>query len=109
MDTLQTLGLRLSTLTVFRALLCDPVLVSLRAYLDAPSPGAYAAFVSALYAANGGHLGGHLRALCENDENVYVRAVGRGEDVPAFLREVDLENGQVTFCTIEGLLADDDN
>ena len=29
--------------------------------------------------------------------------------VPAFLREVDLENGQVTFCTIEGLLADDDN
>ncbi|MDD6878098.1 MAG: ATP-binding protein [Clostridiaceae bacterium] len=87
MDTLQTLGLRLSTLTVFRALLCDPVLVSLRAYLDAPSPGAYAAFVSALYAANGGHLGGHLRALCENDENVYVRAVGRGEDVPCFLRD----------------------
>ncbi|MDO5548560.1 MAG: ribosome maturation factor RimM [Eubacteriales bacterium] len=28
--------------------------------------------------------------------------------VPAFLRGVDLEKGQVTFCTIEGLLADDD-
>lgn len=27
--------------------------------------------------------------------------------VPAFLREVDLEKGRVTFCTIEGLLADD--
>ncbi|MBQ9320852.1 MAG: 16S rRNA processing protein RimM, partial [Eubacterium sp.] len=27
--------------------------------------------------------------------------------VPAFLREVDLEKGLVTFCTIEGLLADD--
>jgi 16S rRNA processing protein RimM len=27
--------------------------------------------------------------------------------VPAFLREVDLEKGQITFCTIEGLLADE--
>lgn len=46
---------------------------------------------------------GDLYVIQDGDKTHYIPGV------PAFLREVDLENGQVTFCTIEGLLADDDN
>ena len=46
---------------------------------------------------------GDLYVIQDGDKTHYIPGVS------AFLREVDLENGQVTFCTIEGLLADDDN
>ena len=60
---------RLLTLTVFRALLNDPVIASLCSYLEAPSPSGYAAFVSALYYANGGDISEHIRQICEDSEN----------------------------------------
>ena len=63
----------LDTLCIFRSLLRDPVISALREFFAAPSAPAYAAFVSALYE-YGGDMGEHVRALCENDENVYVKA-----------------------------------
>ena len=78
---------RLLTLTVFRALLNDPVIASLCSYLEAPSPSGYAAFVSALYYANGGDISEHIRQICEDSENVYVKTIGRGQTPPPHLCE----------------------
>ena len=63
---------KLETLCVFRALLNDPVISALRAYLANPTSAAYAGFVAALYSANGGNLTEYIREICENSENVYV-------------------------------------
>ena len=83
---LKSLAAGLNTLAVFRPLLADPVLAALKAYLDEPDPGRYAAFVAALYQANGGDLAAHVQALCENSDNVYVRLAGEGKTPPAHLR-----------------------
>ena len=91
MGSLQELSIRLSTLAVFRELQEDAVINSLRKYLAEPSPALYASFVSALYRANGGILGAYVREICENSENVYVQAVGKKEEIPAYLREAVLE------------------
>ena len=76
---------KLGTLCIFRELLKDTVLSSLCAYLDNPTSSAYAEFVSALYNANGGNLGEYVKELCWNSENVYVKLVGLGKDVPNYL------------------------
>lgn len=86
MSNLNDLRIRLSTLTVFRELLDDAVIARLAAYLDSPAPSGYAAFVAALYGANGGNLSEHVRDICENNENVYVRCIGRKEEVSDFLQ-----------------------
>ena len=78
--------MRLSTLAIFRKLLDDTVLKSLMSYLEEPTASGYAGFVSELYNANGGNLGEHIRDICENNENVYVRTVGRGEKVSDFMQ-----------------------
>lgn len=83
---MNDLHIRLSTLTVFRELLDDAVISRLASYLEAPSPSAYAAFVAALYGANGGNLSEYIQDICENNENVYVRCVGRKERVSDFLQ-----------------------
>lgn len=44
---------------------------------------------------------GDLYVIREGEKTHYIPGV------PAFLRSVDLDNGLVTFCTIEGLLADE--
>lgn len=77
---------KLDTLCVFRALLQDPVIASLRAFLDAPGGDAYAGFVSALYAANGGNIGAHVRSVCADSCNIYVQTVGKGQTPPAYQR-----------------------
>lgn len=77
---------RLDTLCVFRDLLQDPVIASLRAFLDAPDGNAYAGFVSALYAANGGNIGAYVRSVCADSCNVYVQTVGKRQIPPAHLR-----------------------
>lgn len=76
---------KLETLCIFRALLGDGVISALRSYLAAPSPSAYAEFVSALYRANGGNLGEYIKELCANSENVYVKTVGLGKSVPKYM------------------------
>ena len=76
---------KLNTLCIFRELLNDSVISSLCAYMENPTSSAYAEFVAALYNANGGNLGEYVKELCWNSENVYVKMVGLGKDVPNYL------------------------
>ena len=76
---------KLNTLSIFRKLLKDSVISSLCAYMENPTSSAYAEFVADLYNANGGNLGEYVKELCWNSENVYVKMVGLGKDVPNYL------------------------
>ena len=76
---------KLNTLCIFRELLKDPVISSLRVYLEAPTSSAYAGFVAALYNLGCGNLGEYIKELCWNSENIYARMVGSGKDVPGYL------------------------
>lgn len=82
---MKVLKEKLNTLCVFRELLKDSVISSLCAYMENPTNSAYAEFVAALYNANGGNLGEYVKELCWNSENVYVKMVGSGKDVPNYL------------------------
>lgn len=84
---MKNLKIKLESLCVFRALLRDGVMKALLGYLEEPSNASYAAFVSALYEVNGGDLAAHIRILCENDENVYVRTVGAKKEITPHLEE----------------------
>lgn len=87
MGDLKQLKARLDTMCVFRGLTEDGVLSRLCRYLENPTVTAYADFVSALYQANGGDLGAHVRSLCEDSDNIYVRTVGQGKPVPPHLAD----------------------
>lgn len=76
---------KLDTLCIFRELLSDAVISALRVYLENPTSSAYAGFVAALYNLGGGNLGEYVKELCWNSENVYVKTVGCGKDVPNYL------------------------
>ena len=85
---------KLKTLCIFRDLLEDPVISLLCTYLEKPTTAAYAAFVSALYSANGGNLGEYIKELSTSSENVYVRTRGLGKTVPKYMAaalEAELE------------------
>ncbi|MBP3674609.1 MAG: ATP-binding protein [Oscillospiraceae bacterium] len=82
---LYELNIRLRSLAVFRALLDDPVIAALGRYLEAvdSAPMAeavskYAAFVSALYGTGKRTLAGYIQSIVNNDENAYIRMIGRG-------------------------------
>ena len=82
---MKVLKEKLNTLCIFRELLKDSVISSLCAYMENPTSSAYAEFVAALYNANGGNLGEYVKELSFNSENVYVKTVGAGKDVPNYL------------------------
>lgn len=88
---LKQLRERLRVLAVFRGLLADPVVEGLCAFLNcrennkALAPSAYGEFVSRLYRTEGGDLAQHILRCVEEDENIYIRAVGRGETPPAYM------------------------
>lgn len=82
---MKVLKEKLNTLCVFRELLKDSVISSLCAYMENPTSSAYAEFVAALYNANGGNLGEYVKELSFNSENVYVKTVGLGKEVPNYL------------------------
>lgn len=82
---MKTLRNKLSTLSVFRDLLNDPVLAALYAFSAHPTVSGYAAFVAALYEANGGNFGEHIKELCSDSENVYVKTIGSGKAVPKYM------------------------
>ena len=83
----QTLAVELQSLAVFRALLKDPVIDTLKAYLQAPTVSGYGAFVSELYQTQKRTLAGYIQHLTNNDENVYIRMIGAGQEPWAELRE----------------------
>ena len=87
MKEMKELKDRLFALCIFRDLLKDAVLHSLFAYIKHPSATAYSEFVSLLYEANGGDLGAHIKEICFNSENVFVKRVGSGQQVPAYMQE----------------------
>lgn len=82
---MKELKIKLESLCIFRDLLKDDVLSSLLAHLENPTNSAYAEFVAALYNANGGNLGEYIKELCSNSDNVYVKTVGKGKNVPKYM------------------------
>ena len=88
---LLELTYRLYGLAVFRGLQADPVIEALMLYLRDWVDGSnweaflsYGEFASRLYRA-GGDLGRHIQRAVEQDENVCIRAAGRGEALPEHL------------------------
>ena len=83
---MKDLNIRLRSLAIFRSLLDDPVVSALCGYLDslerqdlAGSVSKYAAFVSSLYATEKRTLAGYIQSIVNNDENTYIRMIGRGQ------------------------------
>ena len=77
------------SLTVFRAILADPVIKALCLYLESLDKGdaaisvdRYSSFVSALYNTKDCALSEYLQGIINDDENNYIRTVGAGESVP---------------------------
>lgn len=94
---MKELKIKLDSLCIFRDLLKDRVISALCAYLDDPTNSAYAGFVGELYNANGGDLSGYVEYICQNSENIYVRTVGSGKDVPDHIRRALREE----LCTLQ--------
>lgn len=83
---LKNLGMRLQALSVFRSLLNDPVLDALNQFIDSlyadqprASVSAYANFVHRLFQTNSISLGTYIQSIVNDDENVYICTIGRGE------------------------------
>ena len=83
MNSLSRLHLRMQSLAVFRDLLADPVLEALSELLrsaeTADAVSAYGRFVSRLFAAGTPSLARHVLDLVANNENAYIRIIGRGK------------------------------
>lgn len=75
---MRHLSIELNALAIFRSLLSDPVVKALRAYLEAPTVAGYGDFVSALYETDKRTLAGYIQHIVNNDENAYIRMIGRG-------------------------------
>ena len=82
---LSELSIGLNSLAIFRALLQDPVVSALGDYLSSLEGGStaeavskYAAFVSCLYGTGKRTLAGYLESIVTNDENAYIRMIGKG-------------------------------
>ena len=81
------LCVRLDALCVFRALLCDPVISALHAFLKEPGVGEYAEFVSRVYKCGAPSFAEYVKKIVGNDENPYITAVGRADAIPPELAE----------------------
>ncbi|MBQ7319649.1 MAG: ATP-binding protein [Clostridia bacterium] len=80
------LCLEMHSLAVFHRLLSDPVIERLVAFLDLPegaAPGevvrVYSDFAAKLYESGTDNLSKYVCRAAYNDENVYIRMVGRGK------------------------------
>ncbi len=88
---LYDIALKLNTLTIFRNLLKDPVISALKKLCESENADAltvrwlYGEFVGELYK-HSTCLGDYVCAIVLGDDNVYVRKLGRNEDVDEVLR-----------------------
>ena len=94
--------LSLRSLTVFRSLLADPVISALSVYCEKAelndteaSVDAYCGFVRELYNSHCESLAEYIRKITFNDENVYIRTVGAGNNPSEYVeasvkRELDI-------------------
>lgn len=62
------------------------MLDALLSHIKQPTVASYAAFVSLLYNANGGDLGEHVKDLCRNSENAYVKTASAKKPIPSYMR-----------------------
>ncbi len=87
-NKLQKLYTQLRACAVFRGVLTRPVFSLFGEYCKAKEPlerlDAYAAFVAELYN-KGGNLTELVKAAVFADENVYVKGVAHGEEVPKYI------------------------
>ena len=84
-EKLIRLNIQLHSLAIFRSLLDDPVIHALMTYFDSLTKWSaveevttYSAFVSSLYASGNRTLAGYIQHIVNNDENAYIRMIGRG-------------------------------
>ena len=90
-----------------RSLLDNPVVSALLDFLKLRTTGgetaelfgAYSRFVSGLYASGAPSLGEYVKILAENDENIYIKTVGRGEKP---LPEIEKSTAN-ELCTLEAV------
>ena len=75
---MSNLAIELNSLAIFRSLLLDPVMDALMGYLETPTVSKYATFVSKLYETDKRTLAGYIQHIVNNDENAYIRMIGRG-------------------------------
>ena len=109
---LENLNIRIQTLTVFRALLDDPVIKALCRYLSSlqqkesiESVSAYSDFVSLIYKNGNGNLTEYIRNAVNNDENVYIRTIGYKNTVDKTVEECVVEELKI-LQEISSLSAD---
>ena len=96
---LSELYIRLNSLAIFRTLLGDPVISVLNAFLASRQSGStaeavskYADFVAKLYATEKRTLAGYIQHIVNNDENAYIRMIGKGaKPWPEMEAEVEQE------------------
>lgn len=114
-DELAALRGSLQALAIFRGLLADPVVAALdrclalrtdRNAAPVEANAAYGALVSRLYAEASGDLGRYLQNLVEDDDNAYMRAIGRGERVPPVMERC-LEAELQVLQAAAGLVPED--
>ena len=86
---MRNLGIALRALGLFRQLREDPVIRALCRYLDcrsgevAEAVEAYGDFAACLYDTGAPSLADYVRDIVADDENAYIRMVGRGQIPPA--------------------------
>jgi predicted AAA+ superfamily ATPase len=110
---LSNIPVSLHSLAVFHQLKEDTVLRALSAFLDMPKEagigarvGAYTDFVAALYASGIDNLSQYVSRAVNNDENIYIRTVGKGEKPsPLLCRAVE---GELALLTRIASLTEDD-
>ena len=81
---LNQLHTALHSLAIFRSLLDDPVVCALSRFLTASDTGTaeavgeYANFVAELFNTENRTLAGYIQHIVNNDENAYIRMIGKG-------------------------------
>lgn len=112
-EKLSALRVKLQSLAIFRSLLEDTVIVALCSYLDrvgtadtADVVSAYAAFVSAVYDTGCPSLAVYLQGLVGDDENAYIRQIGKGEQPSSAMENCVREELQI-LQTVASLTADE--
>lgn len=80
---MRKLNIQLQSLAIFRNLLQDPVVSALGNFLaqteTAGAVSAYGNFVAELYRTDKRTLAGYIQSIVCQDENSYIRMIGRGE------------------------------
>ena len=80
---MRTLNIQLQSLAIFRNLLQDPVVAALGNFLaqteTTGAVSAYGNFVAELYRTDKRTLAGYIQSIVCQDENAYIRMIGRGE------------------------------